>query len=78
MACVRPPEELLPGQISGSGSGYELAGCADALGQGDMRPAQQPAWIIGERRGCGERGSYALAFVLRLAPDLGNGLPLVC
>ena len=55
MAGVGPAQKLLVREVGDAGGGDELAAEAGALGQGGVRPTQQPAGVIGERCGRGER-----------------------
>jgi hypothetical protein len=49
MSCVRPAQELLARQVRRAGGGDELAGGADAVGQGDVRP-DDPCRLLGAPR----------------------------
>ena len=55
MAGVGPAQELLVREIGHARGGDELAAGTGPLDQRGVRPAQQLAGIVGERRGRGER-----------------------
>jgi 3',5'-cyclic AMP phosphodiesterase CpdA len=66
MAGVRPAQALLVRVIGHARGGDELGAGTGALDQGGVRPAQQPARVVGEGSGGGERRPHER----RAAPGL--------